>query len=120
MDRRRALSSVLILGVGSSACPGAGWSADTYPSRPLRIIVTSSAGGVQDVNLRRVAEGLARNLGQAEALVTGSNYFLAFLHVQGEAPDVRHEHTGFAGNVRAHVPGAAGGAQIGPRYLVDM
>ena len=65
MDRRRGLSSVLILGVGSSACPGALWSADTYPNRPVRIIVTSSAGGVQDANVRRIAERLARSLGQS-------------------------------------------------------
>jgi len=64
MDRRRALSSLLIFGVGSGACLRPVWSADTFPSRPVRIIVTSSAGGVQDVNVRRVAERLARSLGQ--------------------------------------------------------
>ena len=64
MDRRRALSSLLIFGVGSGACPRPAWSADNFPSRPVRIIVTSSAGGVQDVNVRRVAERLARSLGQ--------------------------------------------------------
>jgi tripartite-type tricarboxylate transporter receptor subunit TctC len=64
MNRRRALSSFLVLGFGSGACPRSSWSANAFPSRPIRIIVTSSAGGVQDLNVRRVAERLARSLGQ--------------------------------------------------------
>jgi tripartite-type tricarboxylate transporter receptor subunit TctC len=65
MKRRQALASVLILAVGVTARPQTLLSGETYPSRPLKLIVTSSPGGVQDVLVRLIAERLARNLGQA-------------------------------------------------------
>jgi tripartite-type tricarboxylate transporter receptor subunit TctC len=37
--------------------------ADIYPSRPLRIIVSSSAGGGQDITVRPVAQKLGETLG---------------------------------------------------------
>jgi len=38
--------------------------AENYPSRPLHIIVPGAAGGVSDVNARRVADKLSQALGQ--------------------------------------------------------
>ena len=37
---------------------------DSYPNRPIRIIVPGAAGGVLDVNVRRVADRLSLSLGQ--------------------------------------------------------
>jgi tripartite-type tricarboxylate transporter receptor subunit TctC len=38
---------------------------DTWPSRPLRIIVPYGAGGIADVSLRLAADALSQQLGQA-------------------------------------------------------
>jgi len=38
--------------------------AQSYPSRPIRIIVPAAAGGVLDVGARRISDRLARSLGQ--------------------------------------------------------
>src|SRR6185436_1015531 len=38
--------------------------AETYPSRPIRIILPAAAGGVLDANARRLTDSLSRSLGQ--------------------------------------------------------
>src|SRR5262245_15324824 len=40
-------------------------SAQSYPSRPVRIIVPYGAGGIADVMMRMVAEKMSAKLGQA-------------------------------------------------------
>src|SRR5262245_28348467 len=62
MQRRRfgglclALLSLLVV-------PGLGWAQD-YPSRPIRLIITSPAGSLVDVLGRLIAEELGAGLGQ--------------------------------------------------------
>ncbi len=63
MDRRQAVQHLLAVAVAPVAALTAR-AGETYPSRPVKIIVTSSAGGVLDVNMRRIAERLSPLLGQ--------------------------------------------------------
>jgi tripartite-type tricarboxylate transporter receptor subunit TctC len=44
--------------------PLAGASAQSYPSRPVRVIVPFAAGGVADITIRIVSEKLSEKLGQ--------------------------------------------------------
>ena len=39
-------------------------SAQTYPSRPIRVVIPASAGGTQDVFMRALGEDLRKRLGQ--------------------------------------------------------
>jgi tripartite-type tricarboxylate transporter receptor subunit TctC len=54
------LISALVLTM-AAACPAAPVSAQTYPSRPLTVIVPFSAGGPTDVTARIVAEHMSRS-----------------------------------------------------------
>jgi tripartite-type tricarboxylate transporter receptor subunit TctC len=47
---------------GAACCAGA--TAQQYPDKPIRIIITGPAGGPTDVAARAVGEGLAETLGQ--------------------------------------------------------
>jgi tripartite-type tricarboxylate transporter receptor subunit TctC len=55
-----ALAAVATLAV----TPAAGQDAASWPSRPVRIIVPASAGGIADAVARLLGEGLAKRLGQ--------------------------------------------------------
>ncbi len=60
VDRAFFVTAIYLLfacGIGSAL-------ADRYPSRPVRIIVPSAAGGVLDVFARKMADQLSRSLGQ--------------------------------------------------------
>jgi len=53
----RGLSILLLFAVPAA-------QADTYPSRPVRIIVPYGPGGIADVTMRMVAQNLSQHLGQ--------------------------------------------------------
>jgi tripartite-type tricarboxylate transporter receptor subunit TctC len=52
------------LAVLASAAAGSVLAADPFPNKPIRIIVTSAAGGSVDVTARVVAQQMAEKLGQ--------------------------------------------------------
>src|SRR5262245_51601220 len=53
------LLSAALLAVAASAA-----SAQEYPNRPIRVIATSSAGGISDIFMRALGEELAKRWGQ--------------------------------------------------------
>src|SRR5262247_1819707 len=62
LDRRRAC---LVVGLALITLAGvAGARADTYPSRPIRIIVPTQAGAAQDILARLLQPHLEKSLGQ--------------------------------------------------------
>jgi len=60
--RRREFLGVLV-GGAVTAWPGAA-SAQDYPTRPIKLVVVTAAGGLMDVAARLTAEHVGRSLGQ--------------------------------------------------------
>jgi tripartite-type tricarboxylate transporter receptor subunit TctC len=58
------IAAAVAAGVLTLAISGASAWADTYPTRPVRIIVPYGAGGIADVTMRLVAQQLDTKLGQ--------------------------------------------------------
>src|SRR5882724_1208209 len=64
MTFRRQLLRVLLLGLSSSGFLSTTASAQSYPDRPIRMIVSIAAGSVTDVIMRAAANDLGARLGQ--------------------------------------------------------
>jgi tripartite-type tricarboxylate transporter receptor subunit TctC len=63
LHRRNLLAGGLGL-AGTALFPGLPAFAQTYPNKPARITVPFGAGGIGDITVRIVADGLSRKLGQ--------------------------------------------------------
>jgi tripartite-type tricarboxylate transporter receptor subunit TctC len=61
ISRRTTLACAAALIAGLQAAPAL---ADTWPSKPIRLVVPFSAGGANDLMARAAAEGASRALGQ--------------------------------------------------------
>jgi tripartite-type tricarboxylate transporter receptor subunit TctC len=61
MNRRLRLACVAALAMPYAATPAV---AQDYPVRPIRVIVTTSPGGISDIFVRALAEPLHQRLGQ--------------------------------------------------------
>ena len=87
MNRR---SATLLLASSALGLVGAtGGIGQTYPTRPIRLVVGFSAGGPTDVIARVVAQDMAATLGQPVVVEnrTGANALIATEAVAREAPD---------------------------------
>lgn len=60
---RTILSAVILAAASSFGCPGSAW-AQTYPSRPIKLVVPFLAGGPTDALARVIAQAMENNLGQ--------------------------------------------------------
>jgi tripartite-type tricarboxylate transporter receptor subunit TctC len=84
----RVVVSVAALVIAVSAHPGAA-HAQTYPSRPITLIVPFPAGGGNDTIARLVAQGLGNALGQQVVVENrgGANGVIAMRQAAKAAPD---------------------------------
>jgi tripartite-type tricarboxylate transporter receptor subunit TctC len=94
MDDAKRLSFLRsIVGLGlilvGALLPTGGASAQTYPSRPIKMIVPFAAGGPSDVAGRTLADALARRLGQPVVVenVGGAGGNVGAARVAQSAPD---------------------------------
>ena len=99
----------LQLAAGAAALPSATQAAraQTYPSRPITVIVPAGAGGPSDAIARVVAERMRDSLGQAVIIenVTGANGTLGTGRVARAKPD--GYTLGFSVSFSTHVVNAA-------------
>lgn len=61
---RRALLGIAVAGAIATTLPGGVFAQETYPSRPVRIVIPYAAGGAGDVVIRIVAQHLQAQMGQ--------------------------------------------------------
>src|SRR5436190_790301 len=72
-----------------ACCLGFSAQGQSYPSKPVRLIVPLVPGGNQDIVARAVAEGLARGLGQPIVVENrpGQSAIVGTQFVKGSPPD---------------------------------
>src|SRR5262245_19311731 len=87
LPRRRFLQ--LAAGATASTLAAQTAPAETYPSRPVTLVVASGAGGPSDVMARILAEPMRASLGQPVVIdnVAGANGTLAMGRVARSKPD---------------------------------
>lgn len=64
MAQRRMLSRRFLLAAAAAVCANAALAEDSYPNRPIRLIVSYPAGGPTDVMGRLIAQFMSAELGQ--------------------------------------------------------
>src|SRR5262249_30264893 len=100
-DMKRAILAAVIIALGLTAA-----QAQTYPSRPITIIVPFAAGGPTDVIGRALAEKMRATLGQPVLIenVTGAGGSIGATRGAQAAPD---GYTISMGNTGTHVAAGA-------------
>ncbi|MBR0658995.1 tripartite tricarboxylate transporter substrate binding protein [Neoroseomonas oryzicola] len=81
--RRALLSAAALL------APGVAWAQDTWPGRPVRIVVPYAPGGGTDITSRAIAEALTKRFGQTFVVENrpGANGVVGTEQVSRTAPD---------------------------------
>src|ERR1700692_4348224 len=83
------MRKLLLIVLAVLAASGAVAKAETFPSRPISIVVTSPAGGPTDTLGRILADRMKRALGQSVIVetLTGAAGTIGVGHVARSAPD---------------------------------
>jgi tripartite-type tricarboxylate transporter receptor subunit TctC len=102
MSRPRKASTIICLAALAIAGAHLQAAAQTYPARPITVVVPFPAGGPSDVVARIVAEGMSRQLGQQLVIenVGGAGGTLGSARVATARPD---GYTLLAGSMGSHV-----------------
>jgi tripartite-type tricarboxylate transporter receptor subunit TctC len=121
MEMKRPRRQFLRLAAGVAALP-AMWriaSAQSYPSRPITIIVPFAAGGTSDVIVRIVGEHMARTLGQQVVVenIVGAGGTTASIRTMRASPE---GYTIQLGNMGTHAASVAFYANLAYRPDVDF
>jgi tripartite-type tricarboxylate transporter receptor subunit TctC len=85
---RKLIAATGVVGF-ALCCTSAAVAADAFPSRPIRIIVTSAAGGFVDVTTRYISRYMSEKLGQPVIVEnrTGAGGIVAIRAVKAAPPD---------------------------------
>jgi tripartite-type tricarboxylate transporter receptor subunit TctC len=80
---------IRLAAIATAAATGCAAGAERYPSRPITLNVPYAAGGLLDVVVRIVADGLRATLGQSIVVenVTGTGGSIGVGRAAGAAPD---------------------------------
>ncbi|MBP0632609.1 MULTISPECIES: tripartite tricarboxylate transporter substrate binding protein [unclassified Cupriavidus] len=95
--RRHFLAAML--GLACAGLSGTAIAADNYPSRPIRLVVPSAAGGSPDVLLRALGAEVTRSFGQSFVIDNkpGASGVIGISELERAAPD--GYTLGYANNV---------------------
>jgi len=85
----KKLKSLLVVASLTAVIGGVQASTETYPTRPITLVIGFGAGGPTDVIGRHVAQQLGNKLGQTVVVENrpGANGLIALQHVKKAAPD---------------------------------
>jgi tripartite-type tricarboxylate transporter receptor subunit TctC len=86
---RSSCAALLAAMIGLAVAPASAQDASSWPSRPIRLVVPASAGGIADAVARLLGEGLAKRLGQPVVLdnVAGAASLIGTAAVAKAPPD---------------------------------
>lgn len=89
MTIRRRTLAIATIGVGTGLAPLRPRAQGTFPTQPIRLIVSQAAGSNTDVVARLMAEPMARKLGQPVIVENraGANGVIATTFIKQQRPD---------------------------------